>query len=88
MHTCSFASGKMRPVDTIPGMGGEGDKGEWWRGWIQLWYIMRTFVTVTLCPQHNSNKKNEKRLYIKEKRDCGFHILARLPPSSEVHSYT
>jgi hypothetical protein len=24
-------NGKMRPVETIPGMG-ERDKGEWWRG--------------------------------------------------------
>jgi hypothetical protein len=24
-------NGKMRTVETIPGMGG-GDKGEWWRG--------------------------------------------------------
>jgi hypothetical protein len=22
----------MRPVETTPGMGGEKDKGEWWRG--------------------------------------------------------
>jgi hypothetical protein len=21
----------MTPVETIPGIGGEGDKGEWWR---------------------------------------------------------
>jgi hypothetical protein len=25
----------MRPVETVPGMGAEGDKGEWWRGWIK-----------------------------------------------------
>jgi hypothetical protein len=37
----------MRPVETIPGMRGGGDKGEWWRGWIQvwyIWYILRIFV--------------------------------------------
>jgi hypothetical protein len=28
-----MVNGKMIPVETIPGMGGEGDKGEWWRGW-------------------------------------------------------
>jgi hypothetical protein len=33
-------------------------KGEWWRGWIQLQYNVRTFVNVTMCPQHNNNKKN------------------------------
>jgi hypothetical protein len=26
-----YENGKMRPVETIPGMG-EGHKGEWWRG--------------------------------------------------------
>jgi hypothetical protein len=25
-------NGKMRPAETIPGMGEEEDKGEWWRG--------------------------------------------------------
>jgi hypothetical protein len=26
-------NGKMRPAETIPGMGkGRGNKGEWWRG--------------------------------------------------------
>jgi hypothetical protein len=28
-HVCKW---KMRPVETIPGMGGREDKGEWWRG--------------------------------------------------------
>jgi hypothetical protein len=26
-----YANVKMRPVETIPGMGWRGDKGEWWR---------------------------------------------------------
>jgi hypothetical protein len=29
------------------------DKGEWWRGWIQvwyIWYIVRTFVNATMYP--------------------------------------
>jgi hypothetical protein len=49
----------MRPVETIPGMGG-GEKGEWWRGWIQLWYIERTFVNVTIHPQYNNNRNTNK----------------------------
>jgi hypothetical protein len=24
-----YVNGKMRPVETVPGMGAEGDKGEW-----------------------------------------------------------
>jgi hypothetical protein len=43
-------NGKMTPVETIPGMG-EDDKGEWWRGWIQLWYNVRTFVNVIMHAQ-------------------------------------
>jgi hypothetical protein len=35
---------------------GRGDKGEWWRGWTQIWYSVRTLVNVTMCPQYNSNK--------------------------------
>jgi hypothetical protein len=46
---------KMRPAETVPGMG-----GEWWRGWIQLWYTVRTFVNVTVYPLYNNNIiKNE-----------------------------
>jgi hypothetical protein len=51
---------KTRPVETISGIGGEEDKGEWWRGCIQLWYvwyIVRTFVNVTMYHLHNNNNK-------------------------------
>jgi hypothetical protein len=41
-------------------MGG-GDK-EWRRGWIQLWYIVRTLINVTMYPQYNNNKKCWTRL--------------------------
>jgi hypothetical protein len=51
-------NGKMRPVQTIPGMGG-GDKGEWWMKWVQLLYIVRTFTNVTMYPQYNNLKKKE-----------------------------
>jgi hypothetical protein len=27
-----YENGKMRSVETIPGMGGGEDKGEWWSG--------------------------------------------------------
>jgi hypothetical protein len=43
----------MRPVETIPGMGGGKNKGEWWKGWIQvwyIWYIVRTFANATVYP--------------------------------------
>jgi hypothetical protein len=46
-------NGKMRPAETIPGMGTEEVKGEWWRRWIQvryIWYIVRTVVKATTYP--------------------------------------
>jgi hypothetical protein len=30
-YALMYENGKMRSVETIPGMG-DGDKGEWWRG--------------------------------------------------------
>jgi hypothetical protein len=44
---------------------GRGHKGEWWRGWIQLWYIwyiVRTLVNVAVYPQDN------KKIFKKEKK--------------------
>jgi hypothetical protein len=49
-------NGKMRPVETVPGMGGGKKKENNGGGWIQLWYIIRTFVSVTMYPQYNNNK--------------------------------
>jgi hypothetical protein len=39
-------------VETIPGMGGG---GEGWKVWIQQWYIVRTFVNVTMYHQYNNS---------------------------------
>jgi hypothetical protein len=47
----------MRFVETIPGLGRGEDKGEWQRGWIQLWYIIRTLVNATMYSQYNDIKK-------------------------------
>jgi hypothetical protein len=41
----------MMPVEAISGMGGGEEKGEWFRGWIQVWYswyIVRTVVNATM----------------------------------------
>jgi hypothetical protein len=51
-----YENGKMRPVETIPGMG-----GEWQREWIQL-YLVRTLVNVTMYPPYNNNFKNEEKI--------------------------
>jgi hypothetical protein len=57
-----YVNGKIRPVENISGVGmGEGeDKGEWWKRWIQpwyIWYIVRTSVNVTMYPWHNNISK-------------------------------
>jgi hypothetical protein len=50
-----YVNRKMRPVETIPGMGGGGSKGECWKEWVQLWYTVRTFINVTMYLQYNNN---------------------------------
>jgi hypothetical protein len=47
MYAC--INGKMRPVETILRMG-QGREKKMMEGWIQLWYIIRTFVNVTTYP--------------------------------------
>jgi hypothetical protein len=51
-----YENRKIRPVETVPGMGEERNNGEWWRGWIQLWYIVRTLVNITMY-SHTTIKK-------------------------------
>jgi hypothetical protein len=47
---------RMRTVETLPGMGVWGNKGEWWREWIQVWYIVRTFVNAAMYPPSTIKK--------------------------------
>jgi hypothetical protein len=49
-------NGKWELLKLFQEWGGEGEKGEQWRGFIQLWYILRTFINVTMYPQYNNNK--------------------------------
>jgi hypothetical protein len=45
-YVLMYGNGKMRPVETVPGMG-RGDKGEWWRVNSTM-IIARTLVNVTM----------------------------------------
>jgi hypothetical protein len=40
--------------------GEEADKGECWRGWIQVWYIASIFVNATMYPQNTLKEKINK----------------------------
>jgi hypothetical protein len=42
-------------------MKNKANKEEWWGGWIQIWYIVRTFVNVTMYSQYNNNNNNNKK---------------------------
>jgi hypothetical protein len=47
----------MISVEAIPGMGGGGDKAEWWMQCIKLWNSWyKNFVNATMYSQHNYKK--------------------------------
>jgi hypothetical protein len=50
----------MRPFETIPGIRVGEDKGEWWRGCFQVWYITKAFVNATMYPHPAQLKKQIK----------------------------
>jgi hypothetical protein len=54
-----YVNGKMRPVETITGMGVGGIKKKGGGGGVQLQYIIKTFANVTVYPQYNINKKEK-----------------------------
>jgi hypothetical protein len=52
----------MIPVETIPGMGiGGRDWRRMMDGWIQVWYIVRTFVMPQCTPPSTTIKKRETK---------------------------
>jgi hypothetical protein len=53
---------------------GRRDKGEWWREWIQLWYILRNFVNVTMYLQHNNIKNKLWKIQELWERDIRRYI--------------
>jgi hypothetical protein len=41
------------------------DRGEWWKGWTQVWYswyVVRTFVNATIYPQPGTTIKKKERV--------------------------
>jgi hypothetical protein len=63
-----YVNGRMRPVETILGMGGVGI-GENDGGGKFNYDILRTFVNVTLYPQYNNKKIHNK---LKEINTCSY----------------
>jgi hypothetical protein len=61
-----YVNGKIRPVEAIPEMGeGEIKENDGW-GWIQLWYIVRTFVNVPPKSNNIIIFKKRKKLKARE----------------------
>jgi hypothetical protein len=68
--------------------GGKGDKWEWWREWIQLWYIVRTLLNVTVYPQYNNNNKkgtNKYWMFFLWKKNV-FSMFARFLNQSKTYN--
>jgi hypothetical protein len=53
----------------------EGDKAEWLRGWIQLWYIIKTFITIPIYSQYNNNKLKKELQYDIQKLETIHSLL-------------
>jgi hypothetical protein len=52
-----YENGKIRPVETIPGMRGGKIKENHGVGWIKVWYIIRPFVNITMYPKNKNSTK-------------------------------
>jgi hypothetical protein len=52
---CTQVNGKMRPVETIPGVR-EGEIKKNGGGVNSIWYVVRTFANVTMYPLYSNNK--------------------------------
>jgi hypothetical protein len=67
-----YENRKMRPIETRMGGGDikENDGG----GWSQLWYIVRTFVNVTMYPYYNNNNNFFKKCKTRERNVPGANV--------------
>jgi hypothetical protein len=82
----------MSPVRTTPGTGGgqreEGrGKGEWWKGWIQVWHIGKKFYKGHNVPPLSTTIKKffKKKLLVSMKLDK--HKLSTLNCREEKESW-
>jgi hypothetical protein len=57
----------MIPVKTVPGLGWGGHKGQFWRGWIQVWCIWYIVNAKIVSPPSITIKKKIKKIRSKEK---------------------
>jgi beta-galactosidase/beta-glucuronidase len=55
--------------------GGRGDKGEWWRRWVQLWCIVRIFVNVTCTTIIKRKEKQQTTANISELQQMNSWLL-------------
>jgi hypothetical protein len=55
-YALMYENGKWDLLKVFQEWGRE-DKGEWWKGWTQLWYIVRTFANATIYPSTTIKSK-------------------------------
>jgi hypothetical protein len=87
-----YVNGKMRLVETTQEWGIK-DKGEWWKAWIQVRYIIKTFVNITMYNNHTStiitinkflkNKMLQARQNLSKKKTNTFRYSHTLKLHSE-----
>jgi hypothetical protein len=58
-----YVNGKIRPVETLPEIGGEQIEGNDGEGEFNYEYIVRNFVNITICTQYNNNKNKFRKKF-------------------------
>jgi hypothetical protein len=76
-----YVNGKLYLLKLFKNRGREGNKGEWWRGWIQVWYswyLVGNFENATMYPHPAQNKK-KWHIYkiVRWKTKCCYLIITK-----------
>jgi hypothetical protein len=84
-----YENGRIRPAETIPGMGGKEKDGG---GEFNYGYIVRTAVHVTMYPQYNNKKRKKKNFnhFIQQKfkkRAVPLYHLCSFVCSTVIYFY-
>jgi hypothetical protein len=74
---CIYVNAKTVPVETIPEMGGGGNKGEQWRGWIQVLYLIhcKNLYKCHNVPPPSTTIKGKGKKKVHRKNQTSNYIL-------------